>query len=130
MNQVVNVGRRKTSVARVFLRPAGTGKITVNGKEHTVYFPHKLLSDKVTAPFKVAGVNVEEFDVFINVDGGGITGQAEAVRMGLSRSLQEMNPELRPALKKAGYLTRDSRMVERKKFGKRKARRSAQFSKR
>ena len=129
MDQVVNIGRRKTSVARVFVRP-GTGKFIVNGKELSVYFGTEILRQKATSPFVVSGMNGGEFDVICNVKGGGITGQADSIRMGLSRTLQEKQPETRPALKRAGFLTRDSRMVERKKFGKRKARKSTQFSKR
>lgn len=129
MEQFVNVGRRKTAVARVFLRP-GTGKFIVNGKELAVYFPTKVLQNKCTSPFEVAGVNAGEYDVMCNLNGGGITGQAESVRLGLSRSLIEKDAELRGALKKAGFVTRDPRMVERKKPGLRKARRSTQFSKR
>lgn len=129
MEQQLNVGRRKTAIARVFLRP-GTGKFTVNGKELKVYFPFQILSDKACSPFAVAGVNAGEYDVIVNVTGGGINGQADSVRLGLSRCLMEKDAETRPALKKAGFVTRDPRMVERKKFGKRKARRSTQFSKR
>lgn len=129
MQQQVKVGRRKTAVARVFLRP-GTGNFTVNGRTVQQYFDTDILRNKATSPFEVSGVNAAEFDVLVNVDGGGITGQAESVRLGLSRALIENNAELRPALKKAGFLTRDPRMVERKKYGRRKARRSTQFSKR
>lgn len=129
MNQTVNVGRRKTSVARVFVRP-GTGKFTVNDRDLQNYFGTEILRQKAMSPFATAGMNAGEYDVMVNVNGGGVTGQADSIRMGLSRVLQEMQPETRPALKKAGFLRRDSRMVERKKFGKRKARRSTQFSKR
>jgi len=130
MNQHVKVGRRKTAVARVFLRPAGTGSLLINGKELNVYFPTKLLQDKVMSPFTVANVNAGEFDMLVNVHGGGVNGQAESVRLGISRALKEMNADLRSPLKKAGFLTRDPRMVERKKYGRRKARRRFQFSKR
>lgn len=129
MQQQVKVGRRKTAVARVFLRP-GTGNFTVNGRTVQQYFDTDILRNKALSPFEVSGVNAAEYDVLVNVDGGGITGQAESVRLGLSRALIENNAELRPALKKAGFLTRDPRMVERKKYGRRKARRSTQFSKR
>lgn len=129
MEQQINVGRRKTAIARVFLRP-GTGKFVINGKDLRVYFPFQILSDKAISPFAIAGVNAAEHDVLVNVKGGGINGQADSVRLGLSRSLMEKDPETRAALKKAGFVTRDPRMVERKKFGKRKARRSTQFSKR
>lgn len=129
MEQNVTVGRRKTSVARVFLRP-GTGKFVVNGRELDAYFGTEILRQKARSPFVSASVNAGELDVLVNVHGGGITGQADSIRLGLSRALIEKEPELRPVLKKAGFLTRDPRMVERKKFGKRKARRSAQFSKR
>jgi small subunit ribosomal protein S9 len=129
MEQNVTVGRRKTSVARVFLR-LGTGKFIVNGKELNTFFGTEILRQKARSPFATSGISAEEHDVIVNVNGGGITGQADSIRLGLSRALIEKTPETRPALKKAGFLTRDPRMVERKKFGKRKARRSTQFSKR
>jgi small subunit ribosomal protein S9 len=122
------VGRRKEAVARVYLSK-GTGNITVNDKEYKAYFPIMYLQNQVELPLKTIDA-VGTFDLVINVQGGGPKGQAEAIKMGLSRVLCEVNPEYRPALKKQGLLTRDSRSVERKKFGKAKARRSFQFSKR
>ena len=109
-------GRRKSSVARVYLVP-GTGKVTINKKDMDEYFGYDTLK-------------VDKFDVLVNVHGGGYTGQAGAIRHGIARALLEADPEFRPALKKAGYLTRDPRMKERKKYGLKKARRAPQFSKR
>ena len=128
MDQISNIGRRKTAVARVYLRP-GSGNITINNKDIKQYFPSDVLQIVVNQPLELVG-EMGKHDFFINVQGGGVSGQAQAIRMGISRSLAELNPENRPAIKKEGYLTRDSRMVERKKFGRRKARRSFQFSKR
>ena len=121
-------GKRKTSAARVFLRP-GTGKITINKRPVDQYI--KTPSGKVIieTPFGVTDTR-GKFDVLITVAGGGITGQTEAIRHGISRALLAVDAEFRPALKKAGFLTRDARMVERKKYGHHKARRSPQFSKR
>jgi len=122
------IGRRKTAVARVYLQ-AGKGEITVNGRKFEEYFPTEVLQIVVKQP--LALIDKEgDFDIKINVDGGGISGQAEAVRHGISRALVEVDPEARPEIKKEGFLTRDSRMVERKKYGRRKARRRFQFSKR
>jgi len=128
MNQISNIGRRKTAVARVYLRP-GNGNITVNHKDFKTYFPSDVLQIIVNQPIELVG-EIGKYDFFVNVKGGGISGQAQAVRMGIARSLVESSPENRTVVKKEGYLTRDSRMVERKKFGRRKARRSFQFSKR
>ncbi len=122
------VGRRKEAVARVYLSK-GTGNITVNDREYKAYFPIMYLQNQVELPLKTIDVK-DSFDIVINVQGGGPKGQAEAIKMGIARVLCEVNPEYRPALKKEGLMTRDSRSVERKKFGKRKARRSFQFSKR
>lgn len=122
------VGRRKEAVARIYLSK-GTGNITVNGKEYKNYFPLMYLQNQVELPLKTID-SLTAFDVVVNVAGGGPKGQAEAIKMGISRALCEVNPEYRPALKKEGLMTRDPRSVERKKFGKRKARRSFQFSKR
>jgi len=122
------VGRRKEAVARVYLSK-GTGNITVNDREYKHYFPIMYLQNQVELPLKTVDV-VSSFDLVINVQGGGPKGQAEAIKMGIARVLCEVNPEFRPALKKEGLMTRDSRSVERKKFGKAKARRSFQFSKR
>ena len=121
-------GKRKDAVARVWIRP-GSGKVTVNGKEMEKYFARPVLQMVLRQPFDVAGV-AGEFDVIATVKGGGLSGQAGAVKHGISKALQLYEPSLRPALKAAGFLTRDSRVVERKKYGKRKARRSFQFSKR
>lgn len=121
-------GRRKSSVARVYLTP-GTGKITINKKDMNDYFGLETLKLIVNQPFVVTN-SVGKFDVLVNVRGGGFTGQAGAIRHGISRALLEADAENRPALKKAGYLTRDSRMKERKKPGLKAARRAPQFSKR
>lgn len=122
------IGRRKEAVARVYISK-GSGAITVNGKEYKNYFSVMYLQNQVEMPLKTVE-QVEAFDIVVNVQGGGPKGQAEAIKMGISRILCEINPEYRPLLKKEGLLTRDPRSVERKKFGKRKARRSFQFSKR
>jgi len=122
------VGRRKEAVARVYLNK-GAGSITVNEKEYKAYFPIMYLQNQVELPLKVTET-LTTFDIVINVQGGGQKGQAEAIKMGIARALVEVNPEYKPLLKKDGLMTRDSRSVERKKFGKRKARRSFQFSKR
>ncbi len=122
------VGRRKEAVARVYLSK-GTGTITVNSKDYKNYFPIMYLQNQVELPLKTIE-GMDSFDIVINVQGGGPKGQAEAIKMGISRVLCEVNPEYRPMLKKLSLLTRDSRSVERKKFGKAKARRSFQFSKR
>ena len=121
-------GKRKDAVARVWIKP-GSGKVTVNGKDQDAYFARPVLQLILRQPMQVAGVE-GEFDVVATVKGGGLTGQAGAVKHGISKALQLYEPSLRGALKAAGFLTRDSRVVERKKFGKRKARRSFQFSKR
>lgn len=122
------VGRRKEAVARAYVSK-GTGNITVNDKEYKQYFPIMYLQNQVELPLKLTDT-LSAFDVVINVQGGGPKGQAEAVKMALARVLCDINAEFRPVLKKEGLMTRDSRSVERKKFGKRKARRSFQFSKR
>ena len=121
-------GKRKDAVARVWIKP-GSGKVVVNGKEMNAYFARPVLQMILRQPFQVAGVE-NEFDVMATVKGGGLSGQAGAVKHGISKALQLYEPSLRGALKAAGFLTRDSRVVERKKFGRRKARRSFQFSKR
>jgi len=122
------VGRRKEAVTRVFLSK-GDGKITVNGKDYKTYFPLVYLQNQVEAPFKLSEMS-GKFDVLVNATGGGVKGQAEAAKLAISRALIEVNPELRPVLKAAGLLKRDPRSVERKKPGRKKARRSFQFSKR
>ena len=121
-------GKRKDEVARVWIKP-GSGKVVVNGKEMNKYFARPVLQMILAQPFSVAGVT-GEFDVMATVKGGGLSGQAGAVKHGISKALQLYEPSLRPALKAAGFLTRDSRVVERKKYGKAKARKSFQFSKR
>ena len=121
-------GKRKDAVARVWIRP-GHGKVVVNGKEMAKYFARPVLQMVIGQPFTVANV-ADQFDVMCTVAGGGLSGQAGAVKHGISKALCVYDPELRPALKAAGFLTRDARVVERKKYGKRKARRSFQFSKR
>ncbi|SMD43352.1 small subunit ribosomal protein S9 [Aquiflexum balticum DSM 16537] len=127
--EIINtIGRRKTSVARIYMKP-GKGEITVNDRSIETYFPFDLHQIVVKQPLALVGVD-GSYDIKINVDGGGITGQAEAARMAISRALCEFDAEHRPALKKEGFLTRDPRMVERKKPGRRKARRKFQFSKR
>ncbi len=121
-------GKRKNAIARVWIKP-GSGKVVVNGKAMADYFARPVLQMILKQPFQVA--NVEgQFDVMATVTGGGLSGQAGAVKHGVSKALQLYEPSLRGALKAAGFLTRDSRVVERKKYGKRKARRSFQFSKR
>jgi small subunit ribosomal protein S9 len=127
--QIINtVGRRKTAVARIYMKP-GTGEMVVNGRALSVYFPTEVLQIVANQPFGVVEAT-GKFDLKINVRGGGISGQAEAVRMAIARALCEADTENRPPLKKEGFLTRDSRMVERKKYGRRKARKRFQFSKR
>ena len=121
-------GRRKEAVTRVFLSK-GDGKITINGKDYKTYFPLVYLQNQVEAPLKAIDSS-DKFDVTVNATGGGVKGQAEAVKLGIARALLQVNPEYRPVLKEAGLLTRDSRSVERKKPGKKKARKSFQFSKR
>lgn len=128
MDRINTLGRRKTSVARIYMS-SGKGTITVNSKELTNYFPSEILQTIVKQPL----VKVEQdgnFDINVNVNGGGSTGQAEAIRLAISRALTEVDAEFRGPLKSEGFLTRDPRMVERKKPGRRKARRKFQFSKR
>ena len=126
--QYYGTGRRKTSVARVRLLP-GSGNITVNKKDIEDYFDYDSLKVIVKSPLEITD-NLDKYDVFVNVNGGGYTGQAGAIRHGISRALLKADSETRPALKQAGFLTRDPRMVERKKYGLKKARRAPQFSKR
>jgi len=122
------IGRRKTAVARVYLKD-GKGQFTINGKDGNVYFPTDVLQYKLNQAFLLTE-NIGKYDVTINVFGGGITGQVEAIRLGISRALCAINEEYRLLLKPQGLLTRDPRMVERKKFGQKKARKRFQFSKR
>ena len=126
--QTTSVGRRKEAVTRIFISK-GSGAITVNDKDYKVYFPLVYLQNQVERPLKTVK-SVGKFDVKINASGGGVKGQAEAAMLGIARVLIDLNPEYRPALKAAGLLKRDPRSVERKKFGKKKARKSYQFSKR
>jgi small subunit ribosomal protein S9 len=122
------IGRRKTAVARVYVQP-GNGAITINNRDFANYFTTLPLQILIKQAFAVSNT-VDQYDVKVNVNGGGYNGQAEAIRMAVARALCKINPEHRPALKAKGLLTRDPRMVERKKFGQRKARRRFQFSKR
>jgi small subunit ribosomal protein S9 len=126
--QYYGTGRRKSAVARVYLRP-GSGKLSVNKRDFEEYFPNPVLKMVSRQPLLIT-VTADKFDILINVDGGGTAGQAGAIRHGIARALLEFNPELRPRLKTAGFLTRDAREVERKKYGQPKARRRFQFSKR
>ena len=123
-----STGKRKNAIARVWVMP-GTGKITVNGKDVAVYFAREILQMMVAQPLTVTD-RVTQFDVVCTVEGSGLSGQAGAIRHGLSHALTHYEPELRKVLKPHGFLTRDSRVVERKKYGRAKARRSFQFSKR
>jgi small subunit ribosomal protein S9 len=126
--QYYGTGRRKTSAARVFLRP-GTGSIQVNGRAFETHFFAEIHRMIIRQPLQLSDT-LDKFDILVTVKGGGISGQAGAVRHGISRALVEFNAELRPVLKKAGFLTRDPRMVERKKYGQKGARARFQFSKR
>lgn len=127
--EVINtIGRRKSSVARIYLK-SGNGQITINDRDIKDYFPTGVLQTIVMQP--LATLSVEgNYDIMVNVKGGGFKGQAEAIRLGISRALVSENEEVKPALKKEGFMTRDPRSVERKKYGRRKARRRFQFSKR
>ena len=128
MEIIHKIGRRKTSVARIYLSK-GKDKMTINGKDYKDYFPTTSLQYKILQPFKLTN-NIGKFDLSVNVYGGGITGQVKAIRLASTRDLSEMYDENKYALKKEGLLTRDPRMVERKKFGQKKARKKFQFSKR
>ena len=121
-------GKRKNAIAKVWIKP-GKGTITINGRDQEVYFARPVLRMMIAQPFQVTG-RVGQFDVVVSVEGSGLSGQAGAIRHGLSKALTYYEPALRPVLKPHGFLTRDSRVVERKKYGKAKARRSFQFSKR
>ena len=127
--EIINaIGRRKTSIARVYVKP-GNGEIKVNNKDLKSYFLSEIHQTTVKQAFTILKIEAA-YDVTANVEGGGIKGQAEAIRLGIARALVEMNAENKPPLRKEGIMTRDSRMVERKKYGRRKARRRFQFSKR
>lgn len=126
--EYIATGRRKRSVARVILVP-GSGKITVNNTPVEKYFPGEILRMLLYQPFQISGI-INKYDVIVNVNGGGLSGQAQAIRHGIARALVNLNPDLKPKLKKEGLLTRDPREVERKKYGQPKARKRFQFSKR
>jgi small subunit ribosomal protein S9 len=128
MEVIHKIGRRKTSVARVYMSK-GDQKHTINGKSLEEYFPSATLQSKIKKPLELTD-NLTTYNIKVNVYGGGINGQAESIRLAISRALCEVNEEYRPVLKKEGLLTRDPRMVERKKFGQKKARKKFQFSKR
>ncbi len=128
MEVINNSGRRKTAVARIYMKP-GNGQITINKKDYKEYFPTGILQYIVNQPFIITN-NEGKYDVNVNLDGGGFKGQAEALRLAISKALIEISPELRPPLKEKGLLRRDPRMVERKKPGQKKARKRFQFSKR
>jgi len=127
--EIINaLGRRKTSVARIYMK-SGKGDFTINDRSLKEYFPSEILQTIINQPLAILA-EVGKYDIQANIVGGGITGQAEALRLAISRALVEINGENKPALKKEGFMTRDPRMVERKKFGRKKARRRFQFSKR
>ncbi|MDX1665885.1 MAG: 30S ribosomal protein S9 [Saprospiraceae bacterium] len=128
MEMINAIGRRKSAVARVYLTQ-GKGNVQINGKDYAEYFPQKHIQTKVLRPFKVVEID-NIYDLNVNVDGGGFKGQAEAIRMAIARALVKLNEDFRKPLKDDKLLTRDSRIVERKKYGKPKARKSFQFSKR
>lgn len=128
MDVINALGRRKTAVARVYLSK-GTGQVVVNKKDYKEFFPIEVLHAKIQQPFELTNT-VGQYDIKVSVDGGGINGQAEAIRLGISRALVELDPEFKPLLKADGLMTRDPRMVERKKPGQPKARKKFQFSKR
>ena len=128
MDVINTSGRRKNAVARLYMSE-GKGEFTINSRDYKDYFPTGTLQYKINQPFNLTE-NAGKFDIKVNVSGGGITGQAEAVRLAISKALVELDPENKPVLKAEGLTTRDPRMVERKKFGQRKARKKVQFSKR
>lgn len=127
--QFWGTGRRKKAIARVRLIPAGTGNIEINERAFEDYFPQPVVQQKVKLPLTLLGVEAK-YDVIVNIYGGGFTGQADAIRLGIARALLQAEEGCRPALKKEGFLTRDPRVKERKKYGLKKARRAPQFSKR
>ncbi len=129
MEMINKIGRRKASVARLYMKK-GEGNITVNGKDYKEYFPQQHIQGKITAPFNTLELEHNVYDIKVTVKGGGFKGQAEAIRMALSRALVELNADFRKPLKNEKFLMRDARAVERKKYGKPKARKSFQFSKR
>lgn len=129
--EVINTtGKRKTSIARIYLKK-GSGQIIINdNRDYKEYFPTPTLQYYVTQPMKVTEFDLSKYDIYANIKGGGVTGQAQALRLAISKALLQLNADLRPALKKEGLLTRDPRMVERKKYGRKKARKRFQFTKR
>ena len=129
MEMINAIGRRKAAVARVYITQ-GSGAIIINGKTYTDYFPQPHIQTKVVAPFETVEIDSKIYDIKVNVDGGGYKGQAEAIRMAISRALVKLNEDFRSPLKSQKFLMRDARVVERKKYGKPKARKSFQFSKR
>jgi small subunit ribosomal protein S9 len=129
MQYYEGIGRRKTSTARVRIMP-GSGKFVVNDKPAEVYFPRLGDLDRIKAPLVAAGEDLSRLDISVKVEGGGVTGQADAVRLGLARALLLLNPELRPVLRKGGFLTRDPRVKERKKPGLKRARKAPTYTKR
>ena len=129
MEMINAIGRRKAAVARVYLTQ-GEGKITINGKDLSDYFPQPRIQNKVMAPFTTVEIDNKIYDLKDNVNGGGFKGQSEAIRMAISRALVKMNEDFRSPLKSQKFLTRDARVVERKKYGQPKARKNFQFSKR
>ena len=128
MDTINTIGRRKAAVARIYVSK-GAGNIVINGKDYKAYFPQANLQYNIVHPLETVGV-LKDYDLKINVKGGGFKGQAEAIRLGISRALSKINEDFRSPLKELKYLTRDARVVERKKYGKPKARKSFQFSKR
>ena len=127
--EVINkLGRRKTAIARIYMQ-RGNGEITINNRDYKEYFPTEVLQNKVIQSLTLTG-NAGQWDIKVNVEGGGVTGQAEAIRLAISRAIVDVDAEQKPKLRAEGLMTRDPRMVERKKFGRRKARRRFQFSKR
>jgi small subunit ribosomal protein S9 len=127
-HQIITIGRRKTSVARVLIK-SGSGVVTINNRELEKYFPVGTLQNEVRSPLVITETS-GKYDIIVNVEGGGLSGQAGAVKLGISRALSEIDSDLRPILRSSKFLTRDPRMVERKKYGQRKARKRFQFSKR
>ena len=126
---VMGLGRRKEAVAQVRLIHGGSGKVTVNDRDLKVYFPLELMQQSVLMPLKATGTDTQ-FDITVKASGGGVRGQADAVRLGIARALVELNPDFKPVLRKGGLITRDARKRERKKYGKKSARRSPQWAKR
>lgn len=129
MEMINAIGRRKAAVARVYLTQ-GSGNIMINGREHKEYFPQEFIQLKVTEPFRTIDIDNKIYDIKVLVNGGGYKGQAEAIRLGISRALVKLNEDFRSPLKSQKLLTRDARVVERKKYGQPKARKNFQFSKR